>query len=150
MKNAIEKKSYREGNAEASLEVGFNGSRLSRLSGIAIFLLLSALVIAGSGCASGTTTPDPMIGWHLCKTQDPHAFSEAMINDYRAYVETMPAEEKRLVDEHTAFFFEDGTGQHAVRIAVALKGVWRAHLLIYDKDNKRVKAIRYNAGRYAS
>ena len=47
--------------------------------------------------------------------------------------------------------FEDGTGQHAVRIEVDIEGknAWY-HILFYDKDSKRTKVIKYFKGRYMS
>ena len=48
------------------------------------------------------------------------------------------------------FFFENETGQHAVQIRIGINGTSWEHILIYDKDNKRIKAIKYISGRYAS
>ncbi len=44
-------------------------------------------------------------------------------------------------------WLEDGKGQHAVDIEMSGKGgifksLWR-HILIYDKDNHRIKTIKY-------
>jgi hypothetical protein len=43
---------------------------------------------------------------------------------------------------------EDGSGQHAITIQVAWYGTDWAHVLVYDKDNKRVKVVRYVSGHY--
>jgi hypothetical protein len=46
--------------------------------------------------------------------------------------------------------FEDGTGQHAVEIRIGLDATnWR-HILIYDKNDNRIKTIKYADGHYAS
>jgi len=44
----------------------------------------------------------------------------------------------------------DGAGQHAVQIEVALNGKWWRHILVYDKNNKRIKTIKYSPGHYRS
>ena len=43
---------------------------------------------------------------------------------------------------------EDGTGQHAVTIAVDLGGTEWSHVLTYDKNDKRVRVIKYISGHY--
>ena len=39
-------------------------------------------------------------------------------------------------------FYEDGTGNHAVGFEIPHGTVW-GYVLVYDKNNKRVKASRY-------
>jgi len=46
-------------------------------------------------------------------------------------------------------FFEDGEGQQAVNITIGLKGRYWRHILIYDKNNKRIKRIKYPTGYYS-
>jgi hypothetical protein len=46
-------------------------------------------------------------------------------------------------------FYQDKTGQFAVRLELAVNGVWWVHILIYDQNFKRIKVIRYRNGRYA-
>ena len=46
-------------------------------------------------------------------------------------------------------FYEDGTGQHAVSFQIPHDGTWWRYVLIYDQNNKRVKAVRYVQGHYA-
>jgi hypothetical protein len=62
----------------------------------------------------------------------------------------MPPEEKYYVPGGNILFFEDGTGQHAVKISIPLNGTWWAHVLIYDKNNVRIKAVKYADGTYRS
>ena len=116
---------------------------------VTAFLLLMPLIVL-TGCVWSKPPPDPLAGWRRCATQDPAKFDQAIIKDYHAYIGTMPPEQKRPVDEQSAFFFEDGSGQHAVRIEVGLGGVYRDHLLFYDKDNKRIKGMKYPNGMYVS
>lgn len=46
-------------------------------------------------------------------------------------------------------FYEDGTGQHAVGFQIPHNGTWWEYALVYDKNNKRVKATRYVQGHYS-
>ena len=45
-------------------------------------------------------------------------------------------------------FLEDGAGQHAVSFEIPHDGTHWEYVLIYDKNNKRVKAVRYVKGYY--
>ena len=70
-------------------------------------------------------------------------------DDYGDYFQTLPHREKYCVTEKKMWFLEDGTGRHAVKIEIPLNETYYEHVLIYDKDNKRIKVIKY-ASRYAS
>ena len=58
-----------------------------------------------------------------------------------------PEEKKHAYYAHD---FEDGNGQHAIRIEIPLNGTWWEHVLIYNKNNTRIKVIKYANGHYAS
>ncbi len=74
--------------------------------------------------------------------------NKAVTDNYKDYIQKLPPEERKYAGPIE--YFQHGTGQHAVRITIGLKGtVWR-HILIYDKDDKRVKAIKYASGNYRS
>jgi hypothetical protein len=75
---------------------------------------------------------------------------KAITDDYRSYIQSLPSEERKYVLESNIWLLEDGTGQHAIRIAIPLNGTWWAHVLIYDQSNKRVKAMRVREGDYRS
>ena len=49
-------------------------------------------------------------------------------------------------------YFENGTGEHAVNIQIfeGNKNASWQHVLIYDKDNKRIKTIKYDHIKYQS
>jgi hypothetical protein len=120
------------------------------------FLLLLTMLVLTAGCAwpwvfftgKGPQHPDPLEEWKLCWSQDSNKLNKAIVDDYQDYIQKLPAEEKKFIGPIQ--FFEDGTGQHAVRIEIALKGIDWAHVLIYDKENKRMRVIKYAAGRYMS
>ena len=47
-------------------------------------------------------------------------------------------------------FYEDGTGRHAVSFQIPHNGTSWGYVLIYDKNNERLKAVRYVQGHYMS
>jgi hypothetical protein len=109
-------------------------------------ILLAALIL--TGCSASKPTPDPLVGFHVGDLRDLHN-NKAITDDYKDYIEkNLSAEERKYLG--TIFYFEDGTGQHAVKIEIGLNGTWWEHVLIYDKDNKRIKTIKYSSGGYAS
>ena len=71
-------------------------------------------------------------------------------NDYQNYIHSLSPEEKQNLGPYPASYFEDGTGQHAIRIRIGINHkVWQ-HILIYDKGNNRIKTIKYVSGDYHS
>jgi hypothetical protein len=110
------------------------------------FLLVACNCVVG--CTSLVHHSDPLAGWHHSFSQDPSKLDEVIVDDYQDYIHQLPARERKYVGD--IFFFEDGTGQHAVRISIPLDGTEWAHILIYDKNGKRIKVTKYRAGRYRS
>jgi hypothetical protein len=114
-----------------------------------VFLVLMANFVFGFGCNTSKPTPDPLAGWRgALLSYEYDKFDKAITVDYQDYIQKLPSNERNHVGPIQ--FFEDGTGQHAVKIEIALNGTDWAHVLIYDKDNKRIKVIKYAIGRYAS
>jgi hypothetical protein len=112
-----------------------------------LFLALSAMFVFG--CRNKTSSPvvDPLIGW---KVDFNHQPDPMIMKDCQDYVKDLPPKGDKL----TALgqFYEDGTGQHALTIEVFehnQNASW-LYILIYDKDNKRVNAIKYRHNRYQS
>jgi hypothetical protein len=106
----------------------------------------TALVLA-VGCAAPKPMPDPLAGFHEVDIQ--HLDNNRTIaDDYKAYIQTLSPEERKYLG--TTFFYEDGAGQRAVKIEIGLNGTWWQHVLIYDKDNQRIKTIKYSNGGYRS
>jgi hypothetical protein len=116
------------------------------------FLVLMAIFVFGFGCNASNTpkpTPDPLAGFHVAALFTPDS-NKAITDDYKDYIQTLSPEEKKYLGPSPVSFFEDGTGQHAVEIIIGINGRWWRHVLIYDKDNKRIKTIKYATGYYAS
>jgi hypothetical protein len=115
-----------------------------------IFLMLTAMFVLGFGCNKSNLskpTPDPLAGFHFSSLNNLDS-DKTITGDYKDYIQTLSPEEKKYAGPIE--FFEDGTGQHAVMIMIGINGtVWR-HYLIYDKDNKRIKTIKYASGDYHS
>ena len=113
------------------------------------FCILIAALICVTGCVSPkpAETLDPLAGWHFYSRVK---IVQAITDDYQEYIQKLPPEEKYYVQGGDTSFFEDGTGQHAVKIFIPLNGTWRVHVLIYDKNNLRIKAIKYTDGTYRS
>jgi hypothetical protein len=112
-----------------------------------VFLVLSAVVIWSAGCAGIVHDPDPLAGWHFySRVKVPKAITD----DYQDYIQQLPPEERNYVGDIS--FFEDGAGQHAVSIQIYAHdkpAYWR-YALIYDKENRRIKVIKYDYSRYMS
>jgi hypothetical protein len=112
-----------------------------------IFLMLMAMFVLGFGCNTSKTTPDPLAGWKVDLDHDP---DQTIVKDYQDYIQKLPSKQKGYTG--TMHFFEDGSGQHAISIEIfeGNKNASWQHVLFYDKDDKRIKAIRYGYRRYQS
>jgi hypothetical protein len=106
--------------------------------------LLAAFVLVG-GCAKPKPAPDPLVGWQGDFNEQPN---QTIVSDYQDYIQKLPPTEKPYSGVND--WLKDGTGQHAIVIEVALNGTWWNHVLIYNKDDKRIKTIKYSPGHYRS
>jgi hypothetical protein len=114
--------------------------------GLVILAITSAF---GFGCATSQHRPDPLAGFHASSLVNLDS-NKAITDDYNNYIQTLSSEEKKYLGPSPVSFFEDGTGQHAVRIKLGLNGTVWEHVLIYNKDNRRIKTVKYQSGHYAS
>ena len=105
------------------------------------------MFLCGFGCSSSKPTPDPLAGFHVTSLVDLDN-NKAITDDYNVYIQTLSPEERKHASP--IHFFEDGTGQHAIDVIIGINGRGWRHILIYDKDNKRIKTIKYATGYYAS
>jgi hypothetical protein len=110
------------------------------------FLVLVAAFFWTAGCI---THPDPLAGWHSSSLNSLHS-NKAITDDSQDYIQSLKlSPEKRSYVAYIEFF-EDGTGQHAEKITISLNKTDWENVLIYDKDDKRVKTIKYVSGHSAS
>jgi hypothetical protein len=112
------------------------------------FCILLAATVLLVGCAS-KPAPDPLAGWKSLSTRDGKKFDQAIANDYQDYVQELRSKHY-FIDENNFWFYEDATGQHAVRISIPINGTEWEHVLIYDRNDKRVKVVKYVSGHYRS
>src|SRR6266567_3226907 len=118
---------------------------------LARFAILLAVSILLSGCtfllhpinSTFARHSNPIAGWRFCWSQDPNKRDKAIRDDYQDYINKLPPKKRNYVG--SVFFFEDGAGQQAVQIEIDLDGTRWEHVLIYDKNNKRVKEVKYVA-----
>ena len=110
------------------------------------YVVLAAFVCI-VGCAAPRPSPDPLAGWKVLHSRD-YEKLDTITADTHAYIESLP--EELRVGVGPIDYLEDGTGQHAVRIEIGHKGVDWGHVLIYDRNDKRIKVIKYVIGYYRS
>jgi hypothetical protein len=106
---------------------------------------LLAMFLCGFGCSSPKPTPDPLAGWQLDFKQP----DQAIEKDFQDYIHKLPPNESGPY-QGAVFFYEDGKGQHTFRIETNPNNERWYHVLIYDKENKRIKTMKYNTGRIMS
>jgi len=92
--------------------------------------------------------PNPIAGWKFCYSDNPIRSNRAILDDYKEYISTLSQKQQESIG--SIDIYEDMAGQHAVRIIIPLDGTYLAHILIYDKNNKRIEVIKYVAGYYMS
>jgi|SRR3954467_8957729 hypothetical protein len=109
------------------------------------------IIVLTAGCSTpkhGPNPPNPLEGWSLV-SQDANKQARAIRDDYQGYIQKLPAEEKKYVSDSNITFYEDGTGRHAVMIAIPLDGTRWQHFLIYDRENQRIQTVKRIGGHYA-
>ena len=98
-----------------------------------------------AGCATPKPAPDPLAGWKSLGFESPN---KAITDDYQNYIQ----QHNMKGYAGPIQFFEDGTGQRAVQFEAFehnKNASWQ-YALIYDKENKRIKVIKYGYSRYQS
>ena len=111
--------------------------------------VLFAILVLISGCIFHAHHPDPLAGWNFSSLNNFRS-NKAISDDCQSYIQQLSLDEQKDLGPSPIDYFEDETGRHAVRITIGLKGtVWR-HVLIYDKDDKRIETIKYASGNYRS
>ena len=147
--------------------------KITKLKFCAWLVLLAAVpaaIICLSGCEMFAGHTNPIAGWKVvgevgCKVGEMSAEVSPIIgykeisDDVQKFVNKLPVD--HLPDYcgggtrrwcywlEDMRFYEDVTGQHAVGFHIPHDGTWWGYVLIYDKNNKRVKAVRYVEGHYA-
>src|SRR4051794_38859905 len=119
--------------------------KLQRLQSL---LLIQVLVLV-AGCAH-RIQPNPLEGWKGLGSEYRIScpFGREVVDNYKNYIQTLPAVERAGIDTFNINFFERGDHMRAVGISVSVNGIRWEHILIYNQDNLRVKVIKYASGKY--
>jgi hypothetical protein len=113
--------------------------------------LLILCLLGATACTPRTPHSDPMASWKALGTFSNMGVPETIKQDANAYFQTLPAIESNESQHGDAItYWEDGTGQHAVVLATPHNGEHWHHAIIYNRDNKRLKVIKYSTGSYMS
>ena len=110
-----------------------------------IFSVFLAAFIFATGCAT-MPQPDPLAGWNVLLGHDSENLDKAITQDYQSYIAALPKRESKQIC--LTWFLGDGRGDHAVKFEIALNGTDWTHVLFYDKNNRRMKVIKYVSGHY--
>lgn len=111
-----------------------------------LFGILLAASLCWTGCEMFASHTNPIAGWHSASLVDLQN-NKAICDDYQAYIKSIPSRKFQFIEGVS--FSEDGTGQHAVTIQEGRSDTYWNHVLVYDKDNKRIKVIVYVDGHYS-
>ena len=120
-----------------------------RIGHIVFYILTVQACICIVGCA----TPDPTRGWsgHNANLDPPNQtnlysgsiyyIDKAILDDYPKYIEQLETKYPHLYLSEVDFY-EDGAGQHAVKLTVetGLRD-YKEFYIMYDKSNLRTKII---------
>lgn len=124
--------------------------RIRCVNAIGLLFALCAMVISGCNRSAPKPIDNPLVGWNIMHGKEAEELDKAITKDYQDYIQKLPAKDNNSVGP--IFYYEDGTGQHAISMEIFVKGEnasWH-YVLIYDKENKRIKAVRHGYGRYQS
>src|SRR5688572_7634473 len=98
-----------------------------RILGLAVVASLVFILVIG-GCASGRPNPDPLAGWKEgTSALEGNPYAKTITDDCAEYIRKLPDRERKFVKDYNTWFYEDGTGKHAVRIALAYDGNFWDH-----------------------
>jgi hypothetical protein len=108
---------------------------------------MSAMLFLGFGCNTSKPTLDPLAGWQKAYKEEPDQVIE---KDSQNFIQKLQSEGKG--QSQVTGYYKNGTGQHLVNIEIFehnQNASWQ-YALVYDKDDNRVKVIKYGHCRYQS
>jgi len=115
---------------------------------VLLILALCAAVFPGCSCSSTKAKSDPLPGFYFCSLANLQT-NKVILEDYQNFIQDLSPRGNKITGPIQ--FSQDSNGRHAITIEVFVGGTasW-TYILIYDKDNKRVQAIKYRYNRYQS
>ena len=134
----------------------FKNNRSTKYSCLNIPVFLAALIWL-IGCTSQLQPhPDSLAGWTFRSfdayappaDQKNYQLDKAVVDDYQAFVR----DNKLSLNGALTGFYEDGTGQHAISFEASPNNqnfTWH-YILIYDRNDKRVNAVKRDYHKYQS
>ena len=123
-------------------------SEKSTVERISIWIALGLCLMAIFGCSNLRPEPDPLTGFTISSLGKLDS-NKAIVNDYKDYLKKLPPKQQGPCQ---ILFYENEAGQHAVHMEIFegnQNASWQ-HVLIYDKNNNRIKAVRYGYVKYES
>jgi len=125
-------------------------------------VILLSLLVFGFGCIIIRPGENPLLGWKMVgstiwaawdspEEQNPGHFPISIIDDYKDFLKHIPRTLKKTPPPiFQVCYFDDENQQHAIEITIPENGIWWKYVLIYNKDNKRIRTVKYASGRYMS
>jgi hypothetical protein len=120
------------------------------LTRISLCISLVALVCS-TGCIPVAVHPmqvfsrhsNPIEGWKSVNFKEKP--SPAIEKDYHDFLnyERPPGFVGAIIG-----YLEDGNGNHAISIEIGNNGTYRTCVLIYDRNDKRIRKVKYISGHY--
>ena len=92
-------------------------------------------------------TPNPLTGFDFCSLNDLDT-NKLIKADYQDYIKTIKLGKYDFIGD--VEYSKNKLGEHAVSILVGDDGTWWNHILVYDKNDKRIKTVKYTSGGYRS
>lgn len=120
---------------------------LKYYASVAALLALVAAIVLGCGRSDSKAIPDPLAGWQKAYKEEP---SQAIEKDYRDFIQKLQSEGKGQAQ--VTGYYKNESGQHLINIEIFehdKNASWQ-YALVYDKDDKRVKMIKYGYVEYQS
>jgi hypothetical protein len=116
-----------------------------------LYSITFVALLCSTGCVTRPVDPfelfsshtNPVAGWKdlsFSKNSKPSPAIEKDCHDFRSKLWGFVSFQD---------YSEDGTGQHAIRIQVGRDGTYWTYVLIYDRNDKRIKTKKYISGHYA-
>ena len=118
-----------------------------------VFYFLLTVTVCLTGCFTPMDSPvevfyshtNPVEGWkNLQFAKDPNP-SPAIDKDYHDFINK--SVRGFILDTN---YLEDGKGQHAITIQAGRDDTYWTYVLIYDRNDKRIKVKKYISGHYMS
>lgn len=116
-----------------------NHKQLLRLAFVSSCWLLT-------GC---TPHSDAMAGWKELGAFSEEGVPQTIKRDALAYFSTLPDEERESIEYDWAVrYWEGENGQHAAVLEAPHDGEYWSIALIYDRDNHRLRVLKYSTGSF--